>query len=132
MSIPNITNNPIHLGLGSTASIEPLFTGSMDWYMDYMERHEADGAEGRLVSMHTFSKPWDTWEMHPKGSEVVICIAGAIALLQEKEDGSVSRIQLNPGQYIINEPGIWHTADIEDTATALFITAGLGTELRPR
>ena len=29
-------------------------------------------------------------------------------------------------------PGVWHTADIEGTATALFITAGLGTEHKPR
>ncbi len=33
---------------------------------------------------------------------------------------------------MINEPGVWHTADVESTATALFITAGLGTEHRPR
>ncbi len=34
-----IAVNPIHLGLGATASAEPAFTGSMDWYAGYVERH---------------------------------------------------------------------------------------------
>ena len=41
-------------------------------------------------------------------------------------------VTLNPGEYVINEPGTWHTADVEKAATAVFITAGLGTEHRPR
>ena len=40
--------------------------------------------------------------------------------------------ELRTGEYAINPPGVWHTADVESEATALFITAGLGTELRPR
>jgi hypothetical protein len=39
---------------------------------------------------------------------------------------------LDPGKYAINEPGTWHTADVDGEATALFITAGLGTAHRPR
>ena len=39
---------------------------------------------------------------------------------------------LNPGEYAINDPGVWHTADVESEATALFITSGEGTEHRPR
>jgi hypothetical protein len=27
---------------------------------------------------------------------------------------------------------VWHTADVVGTATALFITAGMGTQNRPR
>jgi hypothetical protein len=41
--------------------------------------------------------------VHPWGDELVLCV----------------------------EPGVWHTADVAGPATALFITAGLGTELRP-
>ena len=123
---------PVHLGIGATAQQEPLFTGTMDWYSGYVQRHERDGAEGRLVSMHEFTTSWDMWEMHPKGSEVVLCITGKITLHQEHVDGSRGTIMLNPGEYAINEPGTWHTADVEGTATALFITAGLGTEHRPR
>lgn len=39
---------------------------------------------------------------------------------------------VGPGEYAINPPGVWHTADVEGEATALFITAGLGTEARAR
>ena len=33
---------------------------------------------------------------------------------------------------IINPPGVWHTADIAGTATALFVTAATGTRNRLR
>jgi quercetin dioxygenase-like cupin family protein len=128
----DLTRHLIHLGLGTTAEVEPKFTGSMDWYVEYGSRHDSDGAEGRLVSMHTFSESWDVWEMHPKGSEVVLCTAGTMVLHQEQMDGSKSTITLRAGEYAINKPGVWHTADVDGEATALFITAGLGTEHRPR
>jgi quercetin dioxygenase-like cupin family protein len=81
--------------------------------------------------MHTFSSPWDSWEMHPRGHEVVICTAGEITFVQEI-DGEERRTTLRPGEYAINEPGVWHTADVEASATAVFVTAGAGTEVRPR
>jgi hypothetical protein len=109
---------------------EPAFSG-MDWYAGYGARHAEDGAEGRLVSMYTFQAPWDAWEMHPAGSEVVVCTDGKMTLIQEIA-GKQVRTTLHPGQYAINEPGTWHTADVEKTATALFITAGMGTQHRPR
>lgn len=128
----DIKLHPIHLGLGATAESEPAFTG-MEWYEGYGERHDAaDGVEGRLVSLYSFDRSWDSWEMHPSGAEVVLCTAGAITLIQEHEDGRVERITLGPGEYAINPPGTWHTADVDGEATALFITAGLGTEHRPR
>ena len=124
--------NPVHLGLGATARVEPDFTGSLDWYEDYLRRHSQDGKEGRLVGLYTFTESWDMWEMHPHGSEVVLCTAGSITLRQQLEDGSEDTIDLGPGQYAINQPGTWHTADVESEATAVFITAGLGTQHRPR
>ena len=126
-----LAENAVHLGLGAIAESEPPFTG-MQWYGDYGQRHVADGAEGRLVSMHTFHESWDSWEMHPKGHEVVICTDGTITLIQEQRDGAEQRITLSKGEYAINEPGCWHTADIDAPATAIFITAGEGTQHRPR
>lgn len=120
----------VHLGLGATAVSQPPLSGA-EWYADYVARHGADGAEGRLVSYYTFTEPWDVWEMHPKGSEVVVCTVGEITLIQEV-DGKEQRITLAAGDYAINSPGVWHTADVEREATALFITAGEGTEHRPR
>lgn len=132
MSGTDIKTHPIHLGQGAIAETEPLFSGSMEWYINYAERHRADGTEGRLVSMHSFSKSWDVWEMHPYGSEVVMCIAGTVTLHQEKVEGSVTTTTLKPSEYAINQSGVWHTADVEEEATVLFITAGMGTQHRPR
>jgi hypothetical protein len=53
-------------------------------------------------------------------------------LLQEQPDGTVTKVTLGTGQYAINPPGVWHTADVCEPTTALFITAGIGTEVRPR
>ena len=77
----------------------------MKWYADYVERHAADGAEGRLVSMHRFRASWDMWEMHPSGSEVVLCTSGRLTVHQEKADGARASTTLDPGQYVVNEPG---------------------------
>jgi len=127
----NLFTHPIHLGPGAMALPQPEFTG-MDWYEGYGGRHDDDGREGRLVSYHRFTQGWDSWEMHPEGDEVVICTAGTITLHQERADGSVESVTLNAGDYAINPPGVWHTADIAEEATCLFITPGLGTEQRPR
>ena len=125
-----LSENWIHLGLGAKAHVLTPFTG-MDWYGEYGEKHGADGNEGRLVSMHTFTAPWDSWEMHPMGHEVVVCIDGEITLVQEI-DGANKLVTLGAGEYAINPPGVWHTAEIAKSATAIFITAGEGTEHRPR
>ncbi|RVU36468.1 cupin [Hwanghaeella grinnelliae] len=132
MTSRTLSTHPIHLGLGATAVAEPEFTGDLAWYEGYMERHATDGAEARIVAMHSFAEPWAMWEMHPEGSEVVLCTAGSITLHQEYPDGRTESVPLGPGEYAINEPGVWHTADVEGEATAIFITAGKNTQHRPR
>lgn len=131
MSAKTLTDAFIHLGLGAKAVPQPPFSG-VEWYQEYGARHGGDGAEGRLVSQHTFTEGWDTWEMHPKGDEVVICIDGAMVLTQEFPDGSRTEVSLSEGEYAINPPGVWHIADVAESATAIFITAGEGTQMRPR
>ena len=131
-SVHCLSDNPLHLGLGATAVVQPAFDGDMQWYAGYGARHDADGAEGRLVSMHRFTENWDSWEMHPVGDEVVLCLTGSMTLHQEIVGGKTASVILNAGEYAINPPGCWHTADVDGAASALFITAGLGTEHRPR
>ena len=73
--------------------------------------------------------------MHPKGHELVLLTAGRVVLVQELAEGSgvrEVRLELGPGDTAINPPGVWHTADVREPATALFITAGEGTEQRAR
>ncbi len=131
MSAPRLDERFVHLGLGAVAETLPPFTG-MEWYADYGVRAKPDGAEGRLVSQYTFTESWTSWEMHPAGAEVVICTAGAMVLVQEFPDGTCKQVALAAGEYAINPPGVWHTADVAEPATAIFITAGEGTEHRPR
>jgi uncharacterized cupin superfamily protein len=121
---------PLHLGLGAKAVPQPEFTG-MEWYAAYGERNAADGSEGRLVSQYSFSESWTSWERHPVGDEAVICLEGEITLIQEWPDGPRS-IALRAGDYAVNPRGVWHTADVTHHTKTLFITAGAGTEHRPR
>jgi mannose-6-phosphate isomerase-like protein (cupin superfamily) len=131
MSAPRLEERFIHLGLGARAEVLPPFTG-MEWYADYGARAAADGVEGRLVSQYSFTEDWTSWEMHPAGAEVVICTAGAMVLVQEWPDGRRESVALAAGEYAINPPGVWHTADVAGAATAIFITAGEGTQHRAR
>lgn len=127
-----LTQFPVHLGLGATAHVLPEMTGGMEWYEAYGKLHPNDGIEGRLVSMYTFTEDWSGWEVHPHGSELVLCTAGSMTLHQEYPDGSTQSVTLSPGEYAINPPGVWHIADVPESATAVFITAGEATEHRPR
>ena len=122
---------PIHLGLGAKAVAEPEFTG-MEWYDGYIELHDDDLDEGRLVSLFRFEESWTSWEMHPSGEEVVCCLQGHMTLHQELTDGVRETYELGPGEYAINPRGAWHTADADEPVVALFITAGKGTTHRPR
>jgi quercetin dioxygenase-like cupin family protein len=132
MAAQRLDTHPIHLGLGATAVPQPAFTG-MAWYGDYSDRHAGDGAEGRLVGQHHFAESWDSWEMHPMGAEVVLILSGDVVLHQEFLDGETVKVRLVQGEYAINPPGVWHTMDLVSAqASALFITAGMGTEHRPR
>jgi hypothetical protein len=62
---------------------------------------------------------------------LVLCIEGVITLHQEM-DGHVGTVVLEQGEGTINPPRVWHTADVDGPAVALFVTAGTGTEVRPR
>tara|TARA_R110002096_G_scaffold436038_3_gene665880 strand:+ start:26044 stop:26295 length:252 start_codon:yes stop_codon:yes gene_type:complete len=80
--------------------------------------------------MHTFTRSWDTWEMHPMGDEIMVCTKGTIELVQEV-DGEERRVTLAEGDAIINPAGVWHTAVVRSECSVLFITPGMGTEMRP-
>ena len=127
----DLRTHPVHLGLGARAEIQPAFTGA-EWYEAYGQRVAADGVEGRLVALHDFTGNWESWEVHPLGDEVVICVSGEMTLIQELQDGTLHSETIRAGKCIINPAGVWHTANIPHAASALFITAGEGTHNRPR
>jgi mannose-6-phosphate isomerase-like protein (cupin superfamily) len=127
----SLFDQPIHLGRSGRAIVQPPFT-EMEWYDSYEKRHADDGADGRLVSLYRFDESWSSWEMHPSGDEVVVCLEGRMTLHQQLTDGSEQTLELGPGEYAINPPGAWHTADCTGAVLALFITAGEGTQHKPR
>ncbi|MEM7763229.1 MAG: cupin domain-containing protein [Pseudomonadota bacterium] len=132
MAVKQLEQYPVHLGADASVIAQPAFTGDMAWYEAYGQRHGGDGIAGRLVSCHTFREPWDSWEMHPSGDEMVFCVSGEITLHQESPSGETRTVVLQAGDYVVNPPGVWHTADVAEPATALFITVGEGTTHRPR
>ncbi|MEZ4365195.1 MAG: cupin domain-containing protein [Kofleriaceae bacterium] len=129
MSGFRLEHTPVHLGLGATCVPLPPMDGPA-WYERYGAAHAADGVEGRLVSMYTFERDWGTWEMHPSGSELVLVVSGRMTLIQRRAGEDV-RTVLGPGEAAINPPGVWHTAAVGEPTTAVFITAGAGTENAP-
>ncbi len=121
----------VHLGLGARAT--PL--EDFDWSPDAMARYRArfadDGNEGRLVCILEQEATWSSWERHPAGEELVVLLSGRVDLVQEV-DGAEQVVALEPGQAAVNPPGVWHTAVVHEPGSALFITPGEGTEVRPR
>jgi uncharacterized cupin superfamily protein len=70
----------------------------------------------------------NTWSRE----EIVCLISGRVTLIQQR-DGSEHRVELSQvGAFALNPRGTWHTADVHEESTVLFITAGEGTTTRPR
>ncbi len=86
---------------------------------------------GTLISAYTFEGDWTSWERHPKGDEIVVCIAGAMTMILDKPKGH-ERIALAAGEAVIVPANTWHTADVPEISRGLFITYGEGTDHRPR
>ena len=64
----------------------------------------ADGAEGRMVMVFQGSQSWQTWERHPAGDEVVICLSGRMTLIREV-DGEHEQVAVGPHEAMINPCG---------------------------
>ncbi len=121
----------VHLGHGSRATPLEDFDWSPDSMARYRERFADDGAEGRLVCIVEQEATWSTWERHPAGEELVVLLSGRVDLIQEV-DGAEHVVALEAGQAVVNPPGVWHTAVVHEPGAALFVTPGVGTEVRPR
>lgn len=81
-----------------------------------------------LVATHRFESPWSTWEVHPKGDEVVVLLSGDIDMvLWRGEAEQVVRLS-EPGTCVVIPRGIWHTARPHQATEMLFITPGEGTQ----
>lgn len=127
----DLATTPIHLGLGSRAERVDGFGWDQQILDAYTRAAADDGEDGRLVMLFGTTGPWDQWERHPAGDEVVICLSGRMTMITEI-DGEHRSVELRAGQAVVNPRGTWHTADVHEPGQMLTVTAGIGTEHRPR
>ncbi len=119
------------LRLRGDASIEPLTVDNAFW------QRLASGQLGTfhnefLVASSSFEADWPMWEMHPNGDEVVCLLSGSVTFLLEEAHGTRELALSRTGTYVIVPKGIWHTAKTQGPCRMLFITAGEGTQHRPK
>ncbi|KAG1707793.1 hypothetical protein GQR58_003439 [Nymphon striatum] len=87
-----------------------------------------DGFKGHeLISVHEFNEDWSTWEIHPKGDEVVILLSGEVTFVLQHEDGESLVTLTEEDSYVIVPKGVWHTVRTNTKSKMLFITPGEGT-----
>ena len=108
-------------GEATTKAVTPAF-------YEELAREFAGFAGHALVSQHAFSEAWQSWEMHPKGDEIVYLLSGDVdfVLWQEGRE-RILRVE-RPGTYIVVPKGTWHTARPRASTVMLFITPGEGTK----
>lgn len=97
-----------------------------DFY-EQLEKKYAGFADHTLVSAHQFTDKWPTWEIHPKGDEMVVLLSGSATFQLKSESGVESVLLDRPGMFVLVPKNTWHTALIEEAASMLFITPGEGT-----
>ncbi|MGW6318086.1 cupin domain-containing protein [Streptomyces sp. NPDC055099] len=127
----DLRTTPVHLGLGSRAKPIEGFAWDPQVLQAYSAAVAADGAEGRIVTIFDGDGLGDEWERHPSGDELVVCLSGSVTVTREV-DGVPESVLLGPGQATVNPAGVWHAVDMAGPSSILTITAGLGTDHRPR
>ena len=124
------TLNDTYLRLRPDASVEVL--ESEGFWPKLMSGQLGDFHNEYLVTQSRFSQDWAGWEQHPLGDEFVCLLSGHVTLIQERDGGQVRTELRHAGEFAINPRGVWHTADVHAESMMLFITAGEGTQSRPR
>ena len=82
-----------------------------------------------LISKHDFDAPWGSWEMHPKGDEIVYLISGDVEFVLWDGNEETTVHVSEPGSYIVVPKGAWHTANRLKPTSMFFVTPGEGTEI---
>jgi mannose-6-phosphate isomerase-like protein (cupin superfamily) len=86
--------------------------------------------DGRLLWTSSQVRDSASWEMHPKGEEVIYLLSGAIDLAVLAGDAERA-VTLRPNSACVVPRGVWHRFIVHKPASILAITPSLGTEMRP-
>jgi len=73
-----------------------------------------------------FAADWPTWEIHPKGDEIVVLLSGSAEMVLDEKGGHRSVRLSSPGEFVVVPKGTWHTAKISVPTAMFFITARRG------
>lgn len=122
----------VHLGLGASTTELPDFEFSSAYLRRHMVRFAKDRDEGRLVGIVDMDKSWGHWECHLGGDELVVVLNGRCEVIQDLGDDGLHTVALGRGQAMINTKGVWHTTDVLESGSQLFVAAGRRTVYRPR
>ena len=117
--------------LGEDGSVLPLQVTESFWSDLSGGRYDHLGP-GRLVSWIAFSESWESWEVHPDGDELVCLLSGSMDFVLDRRPEEETVALREPGAFLVVPRGVWHTANVNTPSTGLFITAGEGTQHRPR
>ncbi|OKH92332.1 cupin domain-containing protein [Streptomyces uncialis] len=130
----DLRTTPVHLGPGPGAKPVEGFAWDPEVLQAYSAAVEADGAEGRMVTVFDGDGPGPGGhgERHPAGDELVVCCLSGSVTVTRDVDGAPDHVVLAPGEATVNPAGAWHTVDMAGPATVLTVTACLGTDHRPR
>jgi len=124
------TLDDTYLRLRPDGSIEPL--PAEGFWPRLMSGQLGNFHREYLVTRSRFTASWTGWEKHPLGDEIVCLLSGHVTLIQERDGKQVRTDLTRSGEFALNPRGTWHTADVHADSLLLFITAGEGTETRPR
>ena len=106
-------------------AVTPTVYEELDRRFDGFRKHS-------LIAMHGFESDWPTWEIHPKGDEIVTLVSGVADMVLDVRGGE-RRVKLEkPGDFVIVPRGTWHTAKIATRTVLMFVTPGEGTENQER
>jgi len=88
-------------------------------------------ATGRLLCSLSMGADWTNWEMHPAGDELLLMLEGRAVFVFDLADG-FKEIELTTGRLLVVPKGVWHTARVSEPSRLVAITAGAGTQHRPK
>lgn len=96
-------------------------------FYEDLDKHFDNFADHILIQTFSWDTAWPTWEIHPKGDELVYLLSGDTDFVLWV-DGAEQTIRVNePGSYVVVPANTWHTARPHTETSMLFITPGEGT-----
>ncbi|MCC2603833.1 cupin domain-containing protein [Planctobacterium marinum] len=124
MKTTNLTENFVVVNPHQEATIELADAGLYERLDNQYQQFKGHS----LVAMHSFESDWPSWEIHPKGDEIVVLMSGEITMILKENVGDRAVTLRRSGDFVIVPRGVWHTAKTVQKSQLLFITPGEGTE----